>query len=59
ELVKIRASQLNGCSYCIYMHTKAAREIGESEERLYLLSSTLAISGRWFGSAEAAKRTMR
>ncbi len=39
ELVKIRASQINGCSYCIYMHTKAAREIGESEERLYLLDA--------------------
>jgi AhpD family alkylhydroperoxidase len=39
ELVKIRASQINGCAYCIYMHTKAAREIGESEERLYLLNA--------------------
>jgi AhpD family alkylhydroperoxidase len=39
ELVKVRASQINGCSYCIYMHTKAAREIGESEERLYLLDA--------------------
>lgn len=39
ELVKIRASQINGCAYCIYMHTKAAREIGEAEERLYLLNA--------------------
>jgi AhpD family alkylhydroperoxidase len=39
ELVKIRASQINGCAYCIYMHTKAAREIGETEERLYLLNA--------------------
>jgi AhpD family alkylhydroperoxidase len=39
ELVKIRASQINGCAYCIYMHTKAAREIGETEERLYLLDA--------------------
>jgi AhpD family alkylhydroperoxidase len=39
ELVKIRASQINGCAYCIYIHTKAAREIGETEERLYLLDA--------------------
>ena len=38
ELVRIRASQLNGCSYCINMHTKDAREGGETEQRLYLLS---------------------
>lgn len=39
ELVKIRTSQINGCAYCIYMHTKAARELGEAEERLYLLNA--------------------
>ncbi len=39
ELVKIRASQLNGCAYCIGMHTRAARELGESEQRLYALSA--------------------
>ena len=39
ELVKIRASQINGCAYCIHMHTKDARANGESEERLYLLSA--------------------
>jgi AhpD family alkylhydroperoxidase len=39
ELVKIRASQINGCAYCIYMHTKAAREHGEAEKRLYLLDA--------------------
>ena len=38
ELVRIRASQLNGCSYCINMHTKDARDGGETEQRLYLLS---------------------
>lgn len=38
ELIKIRASQLNGCSYCIDMHTKDARKHGETEQRLYLLS---------------------
>ena len=37
ELVRIRASQLNGCAYCIDMHTKDARAAGESEQRLYAL----------------------
>ncbi|NRD60548.1 carboxymuconolactone decarboxylase family protein [Corallococcus exiguus] len=37
ELVKIRASQLNGCSFCIHMHTRDARAHGETEERIYLL----------------------
>ena len=37
ELVKIRASQINGCAYCIDMHTKDARARGESEQRLYAL----------------------
>ena len=35
ELVKLRASQINGCAYCIDMHWKDARESGESEQRLY------------------------
>lgn len=35
ELVKLRASQINGCAYCIDMHTKNARAAGESEQRLY------------------------
>jgi len=39
ELVRIRASQLNGCAYCIDMHTTDARAIGESEQRLYALSA--------------------
>lgn len=39
ELVKLRASQINGCAYCIDMHTKDARSHGESEQRLYGLSS--------------------
>jgi AhpD family alkylhydroperoxidase len=39
RLVKIRASQLNGCAYCIHMHTREARAAGESEERLYLISA--------------------
>jgi AhpD family alkylhydroperoxidase len=39
ELVKIRASQINGCAFCIDMHTKDARAAGESEQRIYLLSA--------------------
>ena len=39
ELVKTRASQINGCAFCIAMHTKDARARGESEERLYLLDA--------------------
>jgi AhpD family alkylhydroperoxidase len=39
NLIKIRASQLNGCSYCVDMHTKEARAEGETEQRLYVLSS--------------------
>ncbi|MBS1786069.1 MAG: carboxymuconolactone decarboxylase family protein [Acidobacteria bacterium] len=38
ELVKSRASQVNGCAWCLDMHTKDARARGESEQRLYLLS---------------------
>ena len=36
ELVKMRASQLNGCAYCLDMHSKDARAAGETEQRLYL-----------------------
>jgi AhpD family alkylhydroperoxidase len=39
ELVKTRASQINGCAYCLDMHTIDARAAGESEQRLYLLSA--------------------
>ncbi|MCA6126138.1 carboxymuconolactone decarboxylase family protein [Bradyrhizobium sp. WSM 1704] len=39
ELVKTRASQINGCAYCINMHTDDARKHGESEQRLYLLNA--------------------
>src|SRR5437763_9423619 len=37
DLVRILASQLNGCAYCIDMHTKDARAIGETEQRIYAL----------------------
>ncbi|HEX7370178.1 MAG TPA: carboxymuconolactone decarboxylase family protein [Rhodanobacteraceae bacterium] len=39
ELVKMRASQLNGCAYCLDMHSKDARAAGETEQRLYLLDA--------------------
>src|SRR5438046_2302804 len=39
ELVKTRASQINGCAYCIDMHTQDARKHGETEQRLYLLNA--------------------
>src|SRR2546428_2252667 len=39
ELVKMRASQINGCAYCIDMHSKDARAMGESEQRLYELNA--------------------
>jgi AhpD family alkylhydroperoxidase len=39
ELVKLRASQINGCSYCVDMHSRDARRGGETEQRLYLVSA--------------------
>jgi AhpD family alkylhydroperoxidase len=39
ELVNMRASQLNGCAYCLDMHSKDARAAGETEQRLYLLDA--------------------
>ena len=39
ELVKLRASQINGCAHCIDMHTKELRAAGEDEQRLYLLGA--------------------
>ena len=39
ELIKIRASQINGCAYCIDMHTKDARALGENEQRIYALNA--------------------
>ena len=39
ELIKVRASQINGCAYCIDMHWKDARAAGESEQRLYGLAA--------------------
>ncbi|HLI15598.1 MAG TPA: carboxymuconolactone decarboxylase family protein [Acidimicrobiales bacterium] len=39
ELVKVRASQLNGCAHCLEMHTKDARALGESDDRLHLVAT--------------------
>jgi AhpD family alkylhydroperoxidase len=39
ELVKMRVSQINGCAYCLDMHSKDARRAGETEQRLYLLNA--------------------
>jgi AhpD family alkylhydroperoxidase len=39
ELIKIRASQINGCAYCLSMHSKDARKLGETEQRIYVLSA--------------------
>jgi AhpD family alkylhydroperoxidase len=38
ELIKIRASQINGCAYCVNMHTNDAREIGENDNRMHLIN---------------------
>jgi AhpD family alkylhydroperoxidase len=39
ELVKIRASQINGCVFCLSMHTRDARKLGETDERMHLLNA--------------------
>jgi AhpD family alkylhydroperoxidase len=39
ELIKIRASQINGCAYCLDMHTRDARKHGETEQRIYVLNA--------------------
>lgn len=39
ELIRIRASQINGCAYCIDMHTRDARKLGETEQRIYALNA--------------------
>ncbi|NOU95191.1 carboxymuconolactone decarboxylase family protein [Paenibacillus sp. LMG 31456] len=39
ELIKIRASQINGCAYCLDMHTKDWRAMGETEQRIYMLNA--------------------
>jgi AhpD family alkylhydroperoxidase len=39
ELIKIRASQINGCAFCLIMHTRDARKLGESDDRMHLLDA--------------------
>jgi AhpD family alkylhydroperoxidase len=39
ELIKIRVSQINGCAYCLAMHTHDARKLGETDERMHLLNA--------------------
>jgi AhpD family alkylhydroperoxidase len=48
-LVKTRASQINGCAYCLHMHTQEARKLGETEARLYLIDA-------WHGSKLYSER---
>jgi AhpD family alkylhydroperoxidase len=58
DLVKIRASQINGCAYCIDMHTKDARAAGETEQRIYALNAwreTPFFSGRERAALEWAE----
>jgi AhpD family alkylhydroperoxidase len=52
ELVKIRASQINGCAFCLDMHARDARAAGESEQRLFVLSAWR--EAPFFSSAERA-----
>ena len=58
ELVKVRVSQINGCAYCIDMHTKDAHALGETEQRLYALNAwreTPFYSGRERAALEWAE----
>ncbi len=52
ELVKARVSQVNGCAYCIDLHTRRARELGETEQRLYALDAWR--EGPFFDARERA-----
>ncbi|WP_407550294.1 carboxymuconolactone decarboxylase family protein [Streptomyces sp. Pv4-95] len=54
ELVKIRASQVNHCAFCIDMHIKDARKAGESEERIYLLNAWEEATGFYTDREQAA-----
>jgi AhpD family alkylhydroperoxidase len=54
ELVKIRASQVNHCAFCIDMHIKDARKAGESEERIYLLNAWEEATGFYTDQEQAA-----
>jgi AhpD family alkylhydroperoxidase len=53
ELIKIRASQINGCAYCLYKHSKDAITYGEDPKRLYVLSAWREAKN-WFSKEEQA-----
>ncbi|MFK0296246.1 carboxymuconolactone decarboxylase family protein [Streptomyces sp. NPDC090442] len=54
ELVKIRASQLNRCAFCLHMHTTDARKAGETEERIVLLNAWEEAAGYYTDRERAA-----
>jgi AhpD family alkylhydroperoxidase len=54
DLIKIRASQINHCAFCVHMHTRDARKAGETEERLYLLSAWEEAAGFFTEKERAA-----
>ncbi len=54
ELVRIRASQLNGCAHCLDMHSKDARASGETEQRIYVLSAWRECPGLYTEKEQAA-----
>ncbi|MDX3227480.1 carboxymuconolactone decarboxylase family protein [Streptomyces sp. ME19-01-6] len=54
DLIKVRASQINHCAFCVHMHTRDAREAGETEERLYLLSAWEEATGLFTEKERAA-----
>lgn len=53
ELIKIRASQINGCAFCINMHTVDARKHGETEQRIYLLNAWREVHDLYTGEERA------
>jgi len=53
ELIKIRASQVNGCAFCINMHTVDARKQGETEQRIYLLNAWREVEGLYTAEERA------
>lgn len=56
ELIKIRASQINGCAFCLNMHTRDARKIGETEQRIYLLNAWHEVGDLYYESEKAILR---
>ena len=54
ELVKIRASQINKCAFCLDLHVKEARKAGESDERIFLLSAWEEVDGLYTDKERAA-----